>query len=71
MSYLLARCPMFGCNHKNVVCALASGARPEFEPNVYVAVKCENCGQIFRELAVRLEMGAPPLTRPRRQEDDN
>ena len=55
MTYLLAHCPMLGCNHLNVVCKLPSQAAPQFEPNVYVAVKCANCGQVFRELATRLE----------------
>lgn len=62
MNYLLAVCPMLGCNHRNVVCRLPSKAMPLFEPGVYVAVKCANCGQVFRELGDRLEKSAslPP-----------
>lgn len=69
MPYLLAQCPMYGCNHKNVVCMLPSEAVPEFEPGVYVAVKCSNCGQIFREVAGRLEFAHYPASRPKRKED--
>ncbi len=54
MRYLLAHCPMLGCNHRNVVCKLPSQAAPQFEPSVYVAIQCANCGQVFRELAIRL-----------------
>lgn len=60
MNCLLAVCPMLGCNHRNLVCKLPTEEAPQFEPGVYVAVKCANCGQIFRELAGRLEKtGAP------------
>jgi uncharacterized Zn finger protein len=68
MTYLLAHCPMLGCNHRNVVCKLPSQAAPQFEPNVYVAVKCANCGQVFRELATRLEQSDSPVPVPQTQE---
>jgi transcription elongation factor Elf1 len=69
MPYLLAKCPMYGCNHKNVVCMLPSEAVPEFEPSVYVAVKCSNCGQVFREVADRLEFARYPAAKVLRQEE--
>jgi len=69
MPYLLAQCPMYGCNHKNVVCMLHSDVLPEFEPGVYVAVKCSNCGQVFREIAARLELAHHPATRPQHSEE--
>lgn len=69
MPYLLAQCPMYGCNHKNVVCMLHTDAVPEFEPGVYVAVKCVNCGQVFREIASRLEFVRHPAAKPKRKED--
>lgn len=69
MPYLLAKCPMYGCNHKNVVCKLRSEAVPEFEPGVYVAVKCSNCGQVFREMAGRLEFAQYSGSKVRVKED--
>jgi hypothetical protein len=69
MNYLLAHCPMLGCNHRNVVCKLPSEATPQFEPSVYVAVKCANCGQVFRELANRLERADSVSAKPRRRDD--
>jgi len=70
MNYLLAHCPMLGCYHRNVVCSLPYECLPEFEPSVYVAVKCTNCGQVFRELAERLELTAAPALKPRRRDDN-
>lgn len=61
MNYLLAHCPMLGCNHRNIVCSLPHQCLPDFEPSVYVAVKCTNCGQVFRERAVQLELTATPF----------
>ena len=58
MPYLLARCPMYGCNQKNLICSLQTGALPEFEARVYVLVRCAQCGQEFRELGSRLELSA-------------
>jgi C4-type Zn-finger protein len=55
MDQLLAQCPMLGCGQKTRVCTLRSEATPAFDPGVYVVVKCSNCGQEFRELAMRLE----------------
>lgn len=69
MNYLLAYCPMLGCNHRNVVCSLPFECLPEFAPSVYVAVKCSNCGQVFRELAARLELSAAPVATPRRRDE--
>jgi hypothetical protein len=56
MRYLLARCPMYGCNQKNLISTLRSDGMPEFEPHVYVIVRCTHCGQEFRELASRMEV---------------
>ena len=56
MRYLLARCPMYGCNQKNLISTLRSDDMPEFEPHVYVIVRCIHCGQEFRELASRMEV---------------
>lgn len=56
MLYLLAHCPMFACNHTNLVCTLPAETIPQFEPSVFVAVKCVNCGQVFREAAEDLEV---------------
>lgn len=56
MAYLVAQCPMIGCNNTCVVCSLPCGAKLEFDPDVYVGVKCANCGVVFRELAARLEV---------------
>ena len=56
MAYLLARCPMLGCNHRTLVCDLHSESMPSFEPGIYVAVKCAHCGEIFRETVARLEL---------------
>lgn len=61
MAYLLARCPMLGCNHRNPVCDLHSEIMPAFEPGLYVAVKCARCGELFRELAIRLELSQLPV----------
>ena len=69
MPYLLAKCPMYGCNHKNVVCVLRSEAVPEFEPGVYVGVKCANCGQVYREMAGRLEFAHYPASKVTLKED--
>lgn len=60
MAYLMARCPMLGCNHRNVVCDLHSESMPAFEPGIYVAVKCAHCGEIFREPTMRLELSHNP-----------
>ena len=56
MAYLVARCPMLGCNHRNVVCDLHSESMPAFLPGVYIAVKCAGCGEIFREPVTLLEI---------------
>lgn len=56
MAYLVAQCPMLGCNNTCIVCTLPGGTKPDFDPNVYVGVKCSNCGEVFRELAGRLEV---------------
>ena len=60
MAYLLARCPMHGCNHRNLVCNLHSENMPAFTPGIYLAVKCARCGESFRELATRLELSQTP-----------
>ena len=60
MLYLLAHCPMFACNHTNLVCSFPAESIPQFEPSVFVAVKCANCGQIFREAAEELEVRFSP-----------
>lgn len=64
MAYLLARCPMLGCNHRNPVCDLRSDHMPGFEPGVYVVVKCAKCGELFREPASRLELSHSPAPGP-------
>lgn len=64
MSYLYARCPMLGCNYRNLVCSLPAQEAPGFEPGVYVIVQCVNCGQTFREPAARLELSPDPDPRP-------
>jgi hypothetical protein len=62
MLYLLAHCPMFACNHTNLVCSLPSQTVPRFEPGVFVAVKCANCGQVFRQAAEELEIRHSPAS---------
>jgi hypothetical protein len=64
MSYLYARCPMLGCNYRNLVCSLPEQEAPDFEPGVYVIVQCVNCGQSFREPAARLELSPDADPRP-------
>ena len=71
MLYLLAHCPMFACNHINLVCTLPAEIVPQFEPSVFVAVKCANCGQVFREAAQQLEVhhSQPELEQRRKDWD--
>jgi hypothetical protein len=69
MLYLVAHCPMFACNHTNLVCALPSETIPQFEPSVYIAVKCANCGQVFREAAEELEVRHSPTATERVRKD--
>jgi hypothetical protein len=47
---------MYGCNQKNLISTLGSDDMQEFEPHVYVIVRCIHCGQEFRELASRMEV---------------
>jgi len=62
MRYLIAHCPMLACNQTNLVCKLPTESIPEFEPNVYIALKCTNCGQVFREAVEQLEVRYSPET---------
>ena len=54
MQYLLARCPVYDCNQKRLISALHSQGLPEFEPHVFVIVRCTYCGQEFKEIAARV-----------------
>ena len=69
MIYLVAHCPMLACNHANLVCTLPAENMPLFEPTVYVAVKCANCGEIFREPAGKLEVRQVPIKATPLQKD--
>jgi hypothetical protein len=55
-NYLLSHCPTYGCYAQPPVCTLESDTNPNFDPTLYVVVKCPNCKQEFRELASSLEM---------------
>jgi formylmethanofuran dehydrogenase subunit E len=59
---------MLGCNHRNVVCNLHSENMPIFNFGIYLAVKCAKCGELFRELATRLELAQSPACSSRARE---